>query len=59
MSVHSRPDEAAFVGDDDGLDSVSDAKLGQNSSDVAFHCAFTEVHPLSDLGVRQPSRDES
>jgi hypothetical protein len=50
-SPHSGPDEAAFVRGDDGLDTVSDAELGQYSPDVAFHCALTEVHQLCDLGV--------
>jgi hypothetical protein len=58
-SPNSWPDEAGFVGDDHGLDSVPDAKLGENSSDVAFHCAFTEIYLLSDLSVRQPPRDQA
>jgi hypothetical protein len=44
-----RGDEAGFVGEDDGLDSVADAEFHQDAGDVGFDCGVSNYQFGSDL----------
>ena len=44
---------AGLVGEDDHLDPVAQAELGQDASDVAFTVASLRVQPSGHLGLRQ------
>src|ERR1700733_7143191 len=47
-------DEAGFVGQHDGLDTVAEAELGQYPPDVDLDRAFGQVQPGGDLAVGSP-----
>jgi len=44
-------DESGFVGEDDGLDAVSEVELGEDPADVGFDGALGDVEAGGDLVV--------
>jgi len=44
-------DDPGFVGQDDGLDPVAQAELGEQVADVGFHGRFADDEVGGDLGV--------
>ena len=53
-SLGARPDQAVFVGVDDGLDSIAQPQFVEHPADVRLHGGLGEHQPGGDLGVRQP-----
>jgi len=47
-------DQAGLVGQDDRLDAVAQAQLGQNAADVRLHGRLGDEQALGDLRVGQP-----
>ena len=44
-------DQPGFVGEDDRLDSVTEAELAKQAGDVAFDRGFADEQPLGEFGV--------
>src|ERR1700753_2965829 len=50
----ARDDDPGLVGEDDGLDAVTQAELGQDPADVDLDRALGQVQPGRDLAVGAP-----
>src|SRR5580700_11412014 len=50
-------DQAGFVGEDDGLDAVAEAELGQDAADVDLHGALGQEQAGGDLAVGHAGGD--
>jgi hypothetical protein len=50
-------DESGFVGDNNGLDAVSEVEFGEDASDVALDGAFFDHEFCGDLGIGTPAGD--
>lgn len=57
MRLDSGLDDAAFVGEYDGLDAVPQAELGQYPADMDFHRALGQEQAGRDLAVGQAGGD--
>ena len=54
----SRDYQCRFVGEDDGLDAITQAELGQYPADMDLHRAGGQVHPGGDFAVGHARGDE-
>jgi hypothetical protein len=50
-------DKPGLVGQDDRLDAVAQAQLGQDAADMGLHGRLGDEQPLGDLRVGQPGGD--
>src|SRR6476659_8339310 len=57
-SAIADPHQAALVGPDSELNSISRIELRQQARDVGLHGRFAEVEVGCDLGVRPPAGDQ-
>src|SRR4051812_44371007 len=51
----ARADEAALVGEDDGLDAAADVELGQQAGDMGLDRGLAEPELLRESGVGEPA----
>src|SRR5918996_2233465 len=58
LMLCARPGEAALVGEDDRLDAVAGAQLGENPLHVRLDGGLLDHQRLDDLAVRQAAGDE-